>query len=97
VGPATDASFQTGTHTGERFIGSAEGPYSRVAFEAEDIDDVEAIVNYDHRGVFLIIEATGVDEDARHGSLAQLDVDTAREAAISLWQAAEELDRRTDP
>lgn len=51
-------------------------------------------MTYDSDGVQLAIE--GSSDDTRAGGLAGITPEQAREIGAALYQAAEELDRRTE-
>jgi hypothetical protein len=87
--------YSTGEISPEEIVGHADGKYGGVAFEEEDFTNRMAEVWYWKNGVSLDIEAEGEDT-VSSGQLLTLTPRQARELAVNLFQAAEELDRRRE-
>ncbi len=87
-------SFYTGTFTPDSIQTSGDGTVAGWLLEDDDLDDRTLEVFYDTSGVHVAIEASG---EAVFGSTGcEFSPTQAKQVAAALYQAAEELQRRTE-
>lgn len=93
-GPLEGGVYRTGRFSPASLLASGDDPDGRWLVEDDDLSDRTLDVTYAQEGVEIAIE--GSAEDTRAGALASLSPEQAREIAAALYQAAEELERRTE-
>jgi hypothetical protein len=74
---------------------TGEGPLGGFLLDRDDVADAALSVWYDRPGVYVSLEVEG-EGDVYAGGSGMLDPDQARDLAVALYQAAEELERRPD-
>lgn len=88
--------YPTGKLTPQKMWGSADTRFASLGVESEDTSKQLLKVWYsDSQGVALDSGAYG-DDGLRFGQLATFTPDDARELAVAIYQAAEELERRRE-
>ncbi|RYJ08354.1 hypothetical protein ELS19_17535 [Halogeometricum borinquense] len=87
-------SFYTGTFTPNSIQTSGDGTVAGWLLEDDDLDERTLEVFYDTGGVHVAIEGSG---EAVFGSTGcEFSPKLAKQVAAALYQAAEELQRRTE-
>lgn len=90
------SGYETGRHELRAASAVARGPFGGGAAFRDDVTDARATVTYGHStgvSVHLDAEAAGADEVSAG---LDLEPDEARELAVSIYCAAEELERWRD-
>lgn len=84
-----------GRFTPLAYAGSADLGHSGFSVERRDVTDPMTAVWYNRRGVIVSLEAEWElgEYDAYSGGSADFDPDEARDLAVAIYQAAEELER----
>lgn len=91
--PLDGGVYHTGRFTPQAVQTSGDGTKAGWSLSDDDFSDRTMEVFYSPDAVNLTFEGTG--DPVWGGGLAELTTDQARELAAALFQAAEELDRRS--
>ena len=92
--PLKGGLYTTGVFSPASILTSGDDPDGGWLVEDDDLSERTLEVTYDSDGVQLAIEGSAADTCA--GGLAELSPEQAREIAAALYQAGEELERRTE-
>lgn len=88
--PEQNALWGSGDVTPQSMASSGYGPAARWSVDDRQLDDVTLNVHYD--GITVNLDLEGKSESARAGYLATLDPDQAKEIAVALYRAAEDVE-----